>query len=578
VLTVSGGVPVWSTPASGGTVTSVAASGGSTGLSFTGSPITTSGTLTLTGTLAIANGGTGFTTYTAGDLLYASGTTTLAKLGVGTNGYVLTLAAGLPTWAAATGGVTTFIGRSGAVAAVEGDYSLTLLSDVTAVTGTGSVVAMQTSPQFTTPSLGVASAASLAIGSGGFPSASPLLLTNGQLVTIALTSQTVGATTLTIPDFASVADEFTFKTKAQTLANKTLTAPTIGASDFTNANHAHTGASSGGSLSASAIGSGQLTVDRGGTAHSTVSAAFNELAQLNATPSTTYGRSFLYLADATAARTLMGLGTMSTASTTSYVSIASPETITGNKIIQYSGAGTGLIVRQGGAQAQGDKILTFQNVGTGELGYVTPNWNETSRAAITCRDDVVVGLPATAGYGALRMWGWGGGLFTLRPQATGSRRTDVIIPSFATDADVYMVTSTNGISAIGTIPVLGSGPEPATAGFGSIAVINKTGQAQNYATLRLLTNGAPAGFYVIYAYLECTTIGTVGNPAFQVGYTDDVGLRSPITVLNLASMTSLQRASGQMIVYLASGDISWKLTGWVDGQFTLRVRVMYLGA
>jgi hypothetical protein len=47
--------------ASGGTVTSVAASGGTTGLSFTGSPITSSGTLTLTGTLAVANGGTGGT-------------------------------------------------------------------------------------------------------------------------------------------------------------------------------------------------------------------------------------------------------------------------------------------------------------------------------------------------------------------------------------------------------------------------------------------------------------------------------------------------------------------------------------
>jgi len=42
-----------------GTVTSVAASGGATGLTFTGSPITSSGTLTLGGTLAIGSGGTG---------------------------------------------------------------------------------------------------------------------------------------------------------------------------------------------------------------------------------------------------------------------------------------------------------------------------------------------------------------------------------------------------------------------------------------------------------------------------------------------------------------------------------------
>jgi hypothetical protein len=50
--------------AGSGTVTSVAASGGTTGLTFSGSPITTSGTLTLSGTLAVANGGTGATTST----------------------------------------------------------------------------------------------------------------------------------------------------------------------------------------------------------------------------------------------------------------------------------------------------------------------------------------------------------------------------------------------------------------------------------------------------------------------------------------------------------------------------------
>lgn len=45
-----------------GTVTSVAGSGGTTGLTFTGSPVTSSGTLTLGGTLAVSAGGTGSTT------------------------------------------------------------------------------------------------------------------------------------------------------------------------------------------------------------------------------------------------------------------------------------------------------------------------------------------------------------------------------------------------------------------------------------------------------------------------------------------------------------------------------------
>lgn len=67
-------------PAQGGTVTSVDASGGSTGLLFTGGPITTSGTLTLSGTLVAVNGGTGQSSYTVGDILFASSTTALSKL------------------------------------------------------------------------------------------------------------------------------------------------------------------------------------------------------------------------------------------------------------------------------------------------------------------------------------------------------------------------------------------------------------------------------------------------------------------------------------------------------------------
>lgn len=48
--------------ATAGTVTSVDVSGGTTGLTATGGPVTSSGTITLGGTLAVANGGTGATT------------------------------------------------------------------------------------------------------------------------------------------------------------------------------------------------------------------------------------------------------------------------------------------------------------------------------------------------------------------------------------------------------------------------------------------------------------------------------------------------------------------------------------
>jgi hypothetical protein len=95
----------------GGTVTSVDGSGGTTGLTLTGGAITTSGTLTLGGTLAAANGGTGQSSYTVGDILYASSTTALSKLGIGTAGQVLKVASGVPSWATDqnSGGTVTSI-------------------------------------------------------------------------------------------------------------------------------------------------------------------------------------------------------------------------------------------------------------------------------------------------------------------------------------------------------------------------------------------------------------------------------------------------------------------------------------
>ena len=76
-----------STSASGGTVTSLAVSGGSTGLTTSGGPITTSGTITIAGTLSSANGGTGTTaTPTNGQLHIGNGSGfSLAALTAGTN-------------------------------------------------------------------------------------------------------------------------------------------------------------------------------------------------------------------------------------------------------------------------------------------------------------------------------------------------------------------------------------------------------------------------------------------------------------------------------------------------------------
>jgi hypothetical protein len=76
----------------------------------------TSGAVTLAGTVGAISGGTGLSTYTTGDILYASATNTLSKLTAGTNGYSLSIASGVPTWKppytrtsfTATAGQTTF--------------------------------------------------------------------------------------------------------------------------------------------------------------------------------------------------------------------------------------------------------------------------------------------------------------------------------------------------------------------------------------------------------------------------------------------------------------------------------------
>ena len=111
------GLMSWATPTTG-TVTSVSGSGGTTGLTLSGGPISTIGTLTLGGTLAVANGGTGQITKTAafdalspmtasGDMIYGGTSGTGTALAKGTDGQVLTLASGLPTWAAASGGTVS---------------------------------------------------------------------------------------------------------------------------------------------------------------------------------------------------------------------------------------------------------------------------------------------------------------------------------------------------------------------------------------------------------------------------------------------------------------------------------------
>jgi len=99
-----------------GSVTSVAVSGGTTGLTTSGGPVTTSGTITLAGTLAVANGGTGQTSYTDGQLLIGNSTgntLTKATLTAGSGITITNSAGGITITSTAGGGTVTSVSGSG---------------------------------------------------------------------------------------------------------------------------------------------------------------------------------------------------------------------------------------------------------------------------------------------------------------------------------------------------------------------------------------------------------------------------------------------------------------------------------
>jgi hypothetical protein len=166
-----------------GTVTSVDVSGGTTGLTTSGGPITSSGTITLAGTLGVANGGTGATTFTANGVVYGNTTSALLVTAAGTTGQVLVgNTGGAPSWATLSGiGVTSFSGGTTGLTPNTATTGVVTLAGTLAVanggtgvttsTGTTNVV-LSNSPTLVTPTLGAASATSIAnaLGAVGTPS------------------------------------------------------------------------------------------------------------------------------------------------------------------------------------------------------------------------------------------------------------------------------------------------------------------------------------------------------------------------------------------------------------------------
>lgn len=194
----------WLTLTGTGTVTSVDVSGGTTGLTFSGGPITAAGVITMAGILDVANGGTGTTTLTGylkgngiapfsavasiptTDLSGTISNAQLANSAITINGNSVSLGGSTTVTATATNALTIGTGLSGT--SYNGSSAVTIAINSTVATLTGT----QT---LTNKTISGASNTLSNIGNAS--------LTNSSL-TVGTTNIALGATSLTLDNLSSV--------------------------------------------------------------------------------------------------------------------------------------------------------------------------------------------------------------------------------------------------------------------------------------------------------------------------------------------------------------------------------------
>jgi hypothetical protein len=301
-----------------GTVTSVNVSGGTTGLTTSGGPVTTSGTITLAGTLDVDNGGTGATTAANARTNLSVPSTTgsgatgtwnidiLGNSGTVTNGVYTTGSYADPTWITSiagskvTGNIT---GQAGSVAnaltagtgisysvgsTYDGSVAVTINNSapdqVVSLTGGTGISTSGTYPSFTITNTAPDQVVSLTAGTGmsvtgTYPSFTLTNTAPDQVVS--LTGAGTTSISGTYPNFTITSNDQYVGTVTSVSGTGTVNGISLSGTVTSSGSLTLGGTLTGVDLTTQVTGT--LPIANGGTGQTTASAAFNALSPVTST-------------------------------------------------------------------------------------------------------------------------------------------------------------------------------------------------------------------------------------------------------------------------------------------------------
>jgi hypothetical protein len=418
-LTSTGTAPQWST-LSGVAVTTFSA--GTTGLTPSSA---TSGAITLAGTLITSNGGTGLTTYTAGDTFYYASGTAYSKLAIGAAGTIKTSTGSAPQWVAS---LNTTQGGTGLTSYTAGDLTYYATGSVLSKLGIGTsgqiLTSSGTAPQWSTLT-GVA-VTTFQTSLGGL---TPATASSGAITlagTLNTTSGGTGLTSYTAGDLVYYATGSVLSKLGIGTTNYVLTssgtAPqyvaqsTLSVGTATNVAGGTTGAvhyqSGAGATTFLTLGTTNYVLTAGASAPQYV--AQSTLSVGSATTATTAtnlaggAAGSLPYNTASATTTYLGIGSSGTVLTSSGTA---PQW---SASLNTSQGGTGLTTFTAGDLVYFSTGTSFTKLGIGTAGQIltvnsgatAPQWSTASPTGVTSISFGSTGLtPSTATTGAVTVAG-----------------------------------------------------------------------------------------------------------------------------------------------------------------------------